>query len=181
MGFRYPGRGKHLLFPAYELPRVVSLQYLRDVGEFLTSMQALIDRSRRVPRALLDCRQSSLCRSSVIAAQHIMALSHSREKSMQDSIRDTGSVTSAQEIYRSEEYESPLGQLEQEIARAWGETFHLDQVGRNDNFFEFGGNSLIAMDLMEKLSSRLGMELPVVVLLQNPSPREMAAYISGSV
>lgn len=63
------------------------------------------------------------------------------------------------------------------VTELWMETFQLKQIGNNTNFFELGGNSLIAMDLMEKMSLRLGIELPAVMLFQNPTPTELAQCI----
>ena len=71
----------------------------------------------------------------------------------------------------------PDGTLETTITELWMETFKLGQVGRDDNFFELGGDSLKGLELMDKLAGRIGVELPVVMLFQNPTPREMARYI----
>lgn len=74
-------------------------------------------------------------------------------------------------------YEEPQGKLEQAVAQLWKEIFHLDRVGRNDNFFELGGNSLLGMDLSESFTSRLGADVPVLLIFQHPSVRELAEVI----
>ena len=78
-------------------------------------------------------------------------------------------------------YEAPQGELEQAIAVLWKELFHLDKVSRNDNFFELGGNSLLGMDLSEMLSSRLAIQLPVLLIFQQPTVRELAAISTASL
>lgn len=66
---------------------------------------------------------------------------------------------------------------EQAIVTLWQDAFRLEEVGRNANFFELGGNSLMAMELAEKISERLGVELSAVTLFLNPTPRELAASL----
>ncbi|MDI9701299.1 non-ribosomal peptide synthetase, partial [Burkholderia cenocepacia] len=40
------------------------------------------------------------------------------------------------------EYEAPVGDTEQAIARIWAALLNVEQVGRHDNFFDLGGHSL---------------------------------------
>jgi acyl carrier protein len=77
-------------------------------------------------------------------------------------------------------YEAPQGEAEQAIAKVWQEIFSIDAIGRNDNFFELGGDSVLGMQLIEKLTERLGIELPVVTLFLNPTIREMAEIAGGA-
>jgi len=76
-----------------------------------------------------------------------------------------------------EAFDSPRGKLEQTIARCWQETFRVEPVSRNTNFFELGGDSIVGTQLMDRLSGELEMELPVVYLFQFPTPRQMAEHI----
>jgi hypothetical protein len=73
-------------------------------------------------------------------------------------------------------YEEPVGTTEQAIAGVWCELFGSPQIGRNDNFFELGGNSILGMQLLEKIATRLSIQLPLVALLLNPTIREIAQY-----
>ena len=75
--------------------------------------------------------------------------------------------------------EPPTGKLEQAIARIWVDTFRLGEIGRNTDFFQLGGDSLIGMDLMEKVALEVGVELPAVMLFQHPTPRRLARAINA--
>lgn len=77
------------------------------------------------------------------------------------------------------EYEEPQGELEQAIAQLWKEVFGLNRVGRNDNFFELGGNSFLGMNLSESFTFRLGADVPVLLIFQYPSIRELAEVIGS--
>ena len=87
--------------------------------------------------------------------------------------------SSIEEGREAEMYEEPQGELEIALAKVWRDTFKLDRIGRNDNFFGLGGNSLLGMELTELLAGRLGIEVPVVLLFQYPTVREMAEVISS--
>lgn len=69
--------------------------------------------------------------------------------------------------------------LEREIAAIWREALRLEQVGPHDNFFELGGNSLLGMDLAEKLSARFDLDIAAVTLFLNPTPHELARYVES--
>jgi Phosphopantetheine attachment site len=81
---------------------------------------------------------------------------------------------------RDIEYEEPQGELEEAIAQVWKEAFKLEKIGRNDNFFWLGGNSLLGMDLSEMLTTRLALEISVLTIFQYPSIREVASLIQLS-
>jgi acyl carrier protein len=73
--------------------------------------------------------------------------------------------------WTSQDYEAPEGELEQAAAAAYAEVLGMDlwRIGRNDNFFELGGNSLSAMRLMNRLQERLGIELALRNLFEQPT------------
>ena len=81
------------------------------------------------------------------------------------------------EAIDAQEYEVPQGATEWAIAKLWQEVFSLEQIGRNANFFELGGNSLLGMTLMDRFDKDLSLQLPVVMLFQNPTIRELAQLI----
>ena len=51
----------------------------------------------------------------------------------------------------SGEYAAPSNDAERKIASVWEELFRLDKVGVHDNFYELGGDSLIAFSLVSEL------------------------------
>ena len=79
----------------------------------------------------------------------------------------------------SSEHEEPQGDIEEAIAQIWKDLFHLDRIGRNDNFFALGGNSLLGMDLSEMFMTRLALEVPVVMIFQYPTIAEIAQVIAS--
>jgi len=68
-------------------------------------------------------------------------------------------------------------QIERELYKIWqkilGFSFNI-----TDNFFEIGGNSLLAMRLIAKIKQHLNISIPVIHLFQNPTIETLAQSIS---
>lgn len=71
----------------------------------------------------------------------------------------------------------PREVLERVVSETWQEVFKRDPIGLEENFFELGGTSLLALDLLELLSARTGIDVPVLTLFYNPSIRELVQVI----
>ena len=76
-------------------------------------------------------------------------------------------------------YEAPSGELEKLIAGAFAEVFELDKVGANDEFFDIGGDSLLAETLSIVISERTGRDFQISALIEHGSPRLIAALLRG--
>jgi acyl carrier protein/alpha-beta hydrolase superfamily lysophospholipase len=71
-------------------------------------------------------------------------------------------------------YVAPEGKLETELARIFADVFGLDQVGANDDFFDIGGDSLVAETVSMEILKRTGCEFPISSFLEYGSPRSIA-------
>ncbi|MEI8257969.1 MAG: phosphopantetheine-binding protein, partial [Deltaproteobacteria bacterium] len=76
-------------------------------------------------------------------------------------------------------YTAPEGPIEEAIAEVWCRLLKRSRVGRDDNFFDVGGHSLLMIRLREELSTRLGHEFSVVELFENPTPAALARRCGG--
>ena len=56
-----------------------------------------------------------------------------------------------------------------------------DRVGRGDDFFDMGGNSLIAMKVVAAIHTSFGVRLPVRAVFDARTPEAMAAMVDGLV
>jgi amino acid adenylation domain-containing protein len=65
-------------------------------------------------------------------------------------------------------YEAPQGDVEMTIARIWQDLLGLECVGRHDHFFDVGGHSLLAVQLISHLRKAFGVELPVAEIFRSP-------------
>ena len=75
-------------------------------------------------------------------------------------------------------FKPPHSGIEQQIAKLWQEVLHVDKVGINDNFFDLGGNSLLMLQVNNKLRAILQRDISVVTMFQNPTIYSLAQYLS---
>ena len=68
-------------------------------------------------------------------------------------------------------------EAERKIAQVWGEVLGFDEISLHDNFYELGGDSIIAMKIVNLINSRLGWNIEVVELLKFQTIYELAALI----
>jgi acyl carrier protein len=61
-----------------------------------------------------------------------------------------------------------------EIAGLWAEILDIDEVEPDDDFFEIGGNSLLALDVITAIAARCGVAVPLGEFFSSPTPRTLA-------
>ncbi|NEP88106.1 MAG: SDR family NAD(P)-dependent oxidoreductase [Okeania sp. SIO2C2] len=64
-------------------------------------------------------------------------------------------------------YIAPRNQTEQTIAQIWQQILGIEQIGIQDDFFELGGDSLIAVQVIYKLRETLQIDLPLEAILNS--------------
>jgi len=74
-------------------------------------------------------------------------------------------------------YVAPRTPTEEMLASIWCELLNLKQVGVHDNFFEWGGHSLLAMQLRFQIQRRLGVELPLATIYLRPTIEGIALSV----
>ncbi len=77
--------------------------------------------------------------------------------------------------------EAPMGEIEMVVAQIWAELLHLDRVSRGDHFFDLGGHSLVAIQVLSRIRQRLGIEVHRNALFAHPVLHEFAREIAASV
>ncbi|MFC5770766.1 amino acid adenylation domain-containing protein [Thauera sinica] len=83
------------------------------------------------------------------------------------------------EAFGRRAYEAPQGEVEVELAAIWTAVLGVEQVGRHDNFFQIGGHSLLAVQLIAHVRKRFEIELPLSELFLRPTLTELAASIEA--
>jgi acyl carrier protein len=75
------------------------------------------------------------------------------------------------------ELASRRAEVEPVMAAHWREVLAVPSVGLDDNFFDLGGNSLMAIQLCAKLREVLDVEFSIVDLFKHPSIRALVDAI----
>jgi acyl carrier protein len=66
-------------------------------------------------------------------------------------------------------YVAPRSDAERRIAAVWQDLLGIDPVGVHDNFFDLGGNSLMAIRVIARLKSELGVDVSEVSIFEGPT------------
>ncbi|PYQ27333.1 MAG: hypothetical protein DMF56_20495 [Acidobacteria bacterium] len=74
---------------------------------------------------------------------------------------------------------APENELQRDIATVWQQVLAAERVGIDDNFFEIGGHSLKATQIVARLHRRLGVEIALKEIFKHPTVRALAAAIEG--
>ncbi len=74
---------------------------------------------------------------------------------------------------------SPKDEVEARLVELWEAHFKMRPIGVDQNFFELGGDSLLAARLFAQMEKSFQMDLPMATLLEAPTISELARIISS--
>ena len=78
-------------------------------------------------------------------------------------------------------YVAPRQGAEEALAQIWSECLAVEPIGAKDNFFDFGGQSLIATRILTRVRGEFGVEMSLTNLFERPTVEEMAAYVVSAM
>jgi acyl-coenzyme A synthetase/AMP-(fatty) acid ligase len=71
--------------------------------------------------------------------------------------------------------DEPVGEVESAIAEIWCELLGRDRIGRHDDLFAVGGDSLLATRLISRIRTRLGVRVTLGTFFETPTVAGLAA------
>jgi amino acid adenylation domain-containing protein len=71
----------------------------------------------------------------------------------------------------------PRSSLEEMLAGIWKEVLRIDTVGIHDSFFDLGGNSLLAAQVISRLRSAVGLDVPLRHFFEAPTLQGLAVAL----
>jgi len=77
------------------------------------------------------------------------------------------------------DYIAPRNDLERRLVEIWQRVLGTE-LGVYDNFFDVGGDSLLAIQLLSRLREEFGISLPAQALLSTPTVASLAVQLEGS-
>jgi len=72
---------------------------------------------------------------------------------------------------------APRDALEKQLKEIWERTFQLEHIGIQEDFFDLGGHSLMAGELMARVNDALQMNLPLSSVLEVRTIEDMARVL----
>ena len=75
------------------------------------------------------------------------------------------------------EYIAPQSEMELSMVKIWEDLLGLKKIGAQDNFFNLGGDSLLAIRMAHDLHKKFGLLIPIEVVFQSPSVSKLSEYI----
>ena len=76
---------------------------------------------------------------------------------------------------------APRNEVERRIAEAWQRTLGLEHVAIEENFFELGGNSLLAIQILVKVREEFAVELPLHSVLEDFTVEAVAEAVMSEM
>jgi amino acid adenylation domain-containing protein len=77
------------------------------------------------------------------------------------------------------DYTPPRTPLEKRLAELWSTTLGIERVGIDDNFFQLGGDSLLATQLLPRLRDEAHVEVSFRQFFDTPTIADIAEYIAS--
>lgn len=75
----------------------------------------------------------------------------------------------------------PCDALELKLTEIWEATLEIQPIGLQDNFFDLGGHSLMAVRLLAQIESQLGQKLQLATLFQSGTIEGLAQEIRSAM
>jgi amino acid adenylation domain-containing protein len=93
---------------------------------------------------------------------------------------DVKALPALEDEDHDDDYVAPRTPTETALADLWCEVLGVERVGIRDDFFDLGGDSLLAVELIAKIARRLGADVPVAKLFDAPTIADLAEHVDGS-
>ncbi|MCP4259970.1 MAG: non-ribosomal peptide synthetase, partial [Planctomycetes bacterium] len=75
------------------------------------------------------------------------------------------------------EYVAPCNETEEALANIWQDVIGVSRIGIHDNFFDIGGHSLLALQLISQVNQAFQLQLPLRQLFDTPTIAEFALSV----
>jgi acyl carrier protein len=75
-------------------------------------------------------------------------------------------------------YIAPRNDTEEQLARMWQEVLETERVGVEDDFFELGGDSIAATQLISRINDAFAVNLSLGAVFDSPTIAQMSLVLA---
>jgi acyl transferase domain-containing protein len=76
-------------------------------------------------------------------------------------------------------YVAPGDQMERQMANIWQQALGIEAIGVLDNFFDLGGDSLLAVQVVAQMRKELKIEFPITSLYEGVTVRSLTSFLKS--
>lgn len=152
---RTGSEGELLITPGEGLSLMWRILDARTEPQYIVSKEPLAERSRRIARMAV-------------------AIDNAASKDLMSDAAVSGE-RSASAVPES------ATDIEAKLAGLWQEAFGIPQIPLDEDFFDIGGNSLVAVQLAVRIRESFGVSMPGVAILEYPTIRELAQRVDEAL
>jgi acyl carrier protein len=73
--------------------------------------------------------------------------------------------------------DAPQTALQEVLSTLWASSLGIEKVAIEDDFFELGGASVVATQIVSRLRQMFQMDLPAILLFETPTIEKLARYM----
>ena len=88
---------------------------------------------------------------------------------------------SAETVPSADEHTTPTGAAQERIAAIWRDVLRVDRVDASATFFELGGTSLGAMEVILRICDAFDVDLPLQTVFQRPTIALLAEAVEAAI
>ncbi|MDB6066124.1 MAG: non-ribosomal peptide synthetase [Pedosphaera sp.] len=116
-----------------------------------------------------------LCR---LAAKDKQPHPHRSVRFVPEMMEPLGVKTEPTQVWESSLDAEPLNAMEQALAHIWSQVIGLNEIGRNDDFFDLGGHSLLAAQVLTRITGIFHVELPLRAIFEASTIGTLAEVVA---
>jgi amino acid adenylation domain-containing protein len=81
----------------------------------------------------------------------------------------------------AQEYVPPASEMEEYVCDLWAEVMGVQRIGRNDDFFTLGGNSILASRVLMRIQEAFDLRLPLGQILAARTAAALASLLESGI
>ena len=162
-----------------------------DLQQVLATIRRRVGEEHQIPvDAILLIRQGSLPKTSSGKTQRLACRELFRKGQLQvlaewragrEATRCSADDASTASDCGGKDRAAPRTETERRLAEIWSTVLGVAQVGIHDDFFDLGGNSLLATQLVNRITLQYGPSVTLSCFFDRPTVAALAEFLEGTV